>query len=386
MQIRSCPRWLRIVSTRIAVLPVVRSPMISSRWPRPIGIIESIALRPVCIGSLTGWRSTTPGALISAKRLSLVSMSPLPSSGLPSGSTMRPRSASPTGTSRSSPVRLTVSPSTILSQSPNITVPTLSDSRFSARPVTPWGNSSISNDCAFSSPWTRAMPSATESTVPTSVSSAWPSSRPSMRLFRMLVISSGLICISQSSGGLGHVLSQVVEAVADGGIKDGVPDTQHKATDDVGVDGLGELDALAGLLADLIADAPRDLVVELHGARDLDAQELVLALPQFVVGVPYAEDRRRAVLLHEQLEEVQDGWVGAVDHLRQPVLLLLGGEVGAEEEDLQLAVVVERVGDLAELLADLVELVLFLGHFEERPCVDAGDLFHLASWSSRRSA
>ena len=52
-----------IVSIAIAVLPVWRSPMISSRWPRPIGIIESIAFRPVCIGSLTGWRWTTPGRL-----------------------------------------------------------------------------------------------------------------------------------------------------------------------------------------------------------------------------------------------------------------------------------------------------------------------------------
>ena len=37
--------------------------MISSRWPRPIGTIASIALRPVCSGSFTGWRSTTPGAM-----------------------------------------------------------------------------------------------------------------------------------------------------------------------------------------------------------------------------------------------------------------------------------------------------------------------------------
>ncbi len=73
---------LMIVSIAIAVLPVWRSPMISSRWPRPIGIIESIALRPVCSGSVTGWRWTTPGALNSAGRVSLVSMSPLPSSGL----------------------------------------------------------------------------------------------------------------------------------------------------------------------------------------------------------------------------------------------------------------------------------------------------------------
>ena len=37
--------------------------MISSRWPRPIGTIASIAFSPVCSGSLTGWRSTTPGAM-----------------------------------------------------------------------------------------------------------------------------------------------------------------------------------------------------------------------------------------------------------------------------------------------------------------------------------
>ncbi len=41
----------------------------------------------------------------------------------------------------------------------------------------------------------RAMPSATDRTVPTSVRSAWPASRPSMRLLRMDVISSGLICM-----------------------------------------------------------------------------------------------------------------------------------------------------------------------------------------------
>ena len=55
-----------IVSIAIAVLPVWRSPMISSRWPRPIGIIASIAFRPVCTGTFTGWRWTTPGALNSA--------------------------------------------------------------------------------------------------------------------------------------------------------------------------------------------------------------------------------------------------------------------------------------------------------------------------------
>ena len=187
---------LMIASIAIAVLPVWRSPMISSRWPRPIGIIASIAFRPVCIGSFTGWRCTTPGALNSAGRVSVIGMSPLPSSGRPSGSTIRPSNASPTGMSSSLPVRLTVSPSEMCSHSPNSTAPTLSDSRLSASAVTPCGSSSISKDMQFSRPCRRAMPSATDSTVPTSVSSAAPASSPAMRLLRMLVISSGLICMA----------------------------------------------------------------------------------------------------------------------------------------------------------------------------------------------
>ncbi len=42
--------WLMIVSMATAVLPVLRSPMISSRCPRPMGIMLSTALMPVCKG------------------------------------------------------------------------------------------------------------------------------------------------------------------------------------------------------------------------------------------------------------------------------------------------------------------------------------------------
>ncbi len=41
--------------------------------------------------------------------------------------------------------------------------------------------------------------------------------------------------------------------------------------------------------------------------------------------------------------------------------------------------VVERLGELAELLTHDVELVLLLGDLEEGPRVDLGDLFHLAA-------
>ena len=76
-------RWLRIVSIATVVLPVLRSPMMSSRWPRPIAVIESIALMPVCSGSFTGWRAITFGACSSSSRKPSFSMSPRPSIGLP---------------------------------------------------------------------------------------------------------------------------------------------------------------------------------------------------------------------------------------------------------------------------------------------------------------
>ena len=113
MQMTPVSFWLRIVSIATAVLPVWRSPMINSRWPRPIGTMPSIDLRPVCIGSRTGWRSTTPGAMRSIGETCLVRIGPLPSIGWPSALTTRPSISSPTGTEMMRPVRLTGSPSLI---------------------------------------------------------------------------------------------------------------------------------------------------------------------------------------------------------------------------------------------------------------------------------
>src|SRR3954447_10539548 len=382
-EIRSESLLLMIVSIAIAVLPVWRSPMISSRWPRPIGIIESIAFRPVCIGSLTGWRLTTPGALNSAGRVADVSISPLPSSARPSGSTMRPSISSPTGISSRRLVRLTVVPSVMCCQGPNSTTPTLSDSRLSARPVTSCGSSSISNALQFSRPWTRAMPSATDRTVPTSDRSALSASRPSMRLLRMEVISSGLICMASGSwllgsvlGGARDLLAQLFETAADRGVEHLVADPHNDAAQDVRLDGRRELDLAARLLGDLIADVRDDAGVELHRRGDLDRQQPVVVLPQRVVDAPDAQQRRHAVLLDQQLEEVEQDRLGARHGLVEPLGLLLGGEVGREEEDLQVAIVGEHGGDLAQLLAHLVELARLLGDLEQRTRVDLGDLLH----------
>src|SRR5580765_4134758 len=185
-----------IVSIATAVLPVWRSPMISSRWPRPTGTIESIDFRPVCTGWLTDWRAITPGATFSITSVIFAFTGPLPSIGWPSALTTRPISSGPTGTSRMRPVHLTVSPSEMCSYSPRITARTEWRTRFSASskldwPSLPAGNSSISPAIASDRPWTRNMPSVTETTVPWLRMSAETAS-PSMRLLISSEISAGL--------------------------------------------------------------------------------------------------------------------------------------------------------------------------------------------------
>ncbi len=181
------------VSTISAVLPVPRSPMISSRWPRPIGIIESIALMPVCSGSLTGWRSGTDGERPSIGRKSLGAnlISPLPSTARPSASTTRPHICRPVGTDITRPVVRTVSPSLTLVSLPSSTAPTLSSSRLRATPKMPFPKSSISFIMQSSRPCTRAVPSPTISTVPTEDFCMRPA-KPAISDFRTVATSDGL--------------------------------------------------------------------------------------------------------------------------------------------------------------------------------------------------
>ena len=54
--------WLMIVSMPIVVLPMARSPMISSRWPRPRANSVSTTTRPVWTGCVTRSRSMIAGA------------------------------------------------------------------------------------------------------------------------------------------------------------------------------------------------------------------------------------------------------------------------------------------------------------------------------------
>ena len=109
--------------------------------------------------------------------------------GCPNGLTTLPSIASPTGTSTTRPVLLAKSPSLTRLVSPNKTNPTLSSSKFSAMPNTPFGNSTSSELITFSKPLTRATPSPTSITSPTSDTSTDKSNFAICSLSRFAILS-----------------------------------------------------------------------------------------------------------------------------------------------------------------------------------------------------
>src|SRR6266511_499713 len=305
-----CWRWLMIASRQTAVLPVFWSPMISSRWPRPMLVIASIALMPVSSGSLTGWRSTTDGACSSRALVVSAWMSPLSSSGRPSGSTTRPRKPSPTGTDSTRPVCLTSSPSSMPEASPKTTQPISRTSRLRAMPSRPPRNSSSSRAMVEGIPSTRAMPSPVSTTRPTS-SRVTVGRNDSTWRFSAAAISSGLMLSSVtvvpflprsrarggpcSIGGLRcapppepHALREasanhppsvpsgdaelfagLLEAAADAAVEHLVADADdHRAQNSL-VDGDPQVDLPAGDAAEDLREAGPALLVQFDGGAHL---------------------------------------------------------------------------------------------------------------------
>src|SRR5689334_9388035 len=269
--------WLMIASIATADLPVWRSPMISWRWPRPMAVIASMALMPVCSGSLTGWRWTTVGACSSRMRLVSAVISPLPSSGFPSGSTTRPRKASPTGTDRISPVRRTSWPSSMCVASPRMTQPISRSSRFRARPRTPPWNSRSSLVIVDCRPSTRAMPSPVSRTRPTSsrvVSAVYDETYFSIasRISSGRIVSSVMV-VAPVLVRLRELLASERDAggaqvVADGAVDDLVTDADDETTEY----GVVDVDLQLHVAAEDAGQAGGEplllLLGEAHGADD----------------------------------------------------------------------------------------------------------------------
>src|SRR5205085_7036752 len=110
-----------------------------------------------------------------------------------------------------------------------------------------------------------------------------------------------------------YLLAKLFETRTDRRIDYGVAHAHDDPAEDVGLDAGGDLDLLVRLLPDPVADLLDRALVELDGGGDLDRQQLVLRAPQLVEGAPHPEDRGHAVLLDQQLEEVEEDRVGGAD-------------------------------------------------------------------------
>ena len=359
-----------IVSIAIAVLPVWRSPMISSRWPRPIGIIASIALMPVCSGSFTGWRWTTPGALNSAgPRLLEVDVAlavERPAERVDDAAEQRvaDRDLEQAVRALDRVALLDVAPR---AEEHGADVVGLEVEREAGDVVRQLEHlerhavlEAVDARDAVGDRQDRADLGEVRLAGVEAFDAALEDGRDLVRLDLHGVASLAPCEASRGARPRTTCLRRVVEAVADGGVEHLVADADDDAAEDVGLDGGRQLD-LAARSARRSGRrcCAHGLRVELDRGRDLHRQAACCSPP---TGASYSRRMRKIAGIRwfsssssRKLRKIGSAPETA---LAQALVLLLRGEVGREEEDLQLAVGVERVGELAELLAHLVELVL----------------------------
>src|SRR5919198_1922728 len=307
MQTTPVSFWFRIVSIATAVFPVWRSPMISSRCPRPIGTMASIALSPVCSGSFTGCRSTTPGASRSIGANCLVAIGPLPSTGCPRALTTRPSISSPIGTEMMRPVRFTGSPSLISVNSPRSTAPTLSSSRFSAMPNTPCGNASISPAIAFSTPCTRAIPSPMEMMLPTSATSTSTAKLPICSRM-ILEISSALMSIlfEIQSDAFHQSFLDLLELTRHAAVINRAADARDDAADDRRVDARFEKDAPPGDAGEAALERLRAIAAKRRRGRDFGAHDLAVIEQPLAIRREQVRQQHQPIALGQQRQQLAD--------------------------------------------------------------------------------
>src|SRR6266511_5465121 len=353
LSVPQCWRWLMIVSRQMALLPVFWSPMISSRWPRPMLVIASMALMPVSSGSLTGWRLTTEGACSSRARVVSGSMSPLPSSGRPSGSTTRPRKPSPTGTESTRPVCLTSSPSSMPEASPKTTQPISRTSRLSAVPRRPPGNSSSSRAMVEGIPSTMAMPSPVSVTRPTS-SRVTVGRNDSTCFLRAAAMSSGLM-LSCSVISLVLPLVLLPERLDDAErLAAGAGD--HRAQNSL-VDRDPQLDRRAGDAGERLGQVGPSFVIQLDGAAHLGHHQP--AAPGGQLGQLPGRGVQVVALaqLDQQVGEGGGAPAGApLQQVGDQRALVLDRQAGVGEGRPQPGLVVDQARQLVELVPDPLQL------------------------------
>src|SRR4051794_15333016 len=328
---------------------------------------------PVWSGSFTGWRCTTDGACSSSGRVSVVSISPLPSSGRPSGSTTRPRKPSPTGTERMLPVRRTSWPSSMCWASPRMTQPISRTSRLSAMPSTPPSNSSSSLVMHECRPSTRAMPSPVSVTTPTSSRLA-PASYDDTMLSSASRISSGRIvnsvikrapylfwsfvsCVSvPGAGATGQATVRRAQMTQDAAVDQLVADAHGQAAEDVGVDHQLETDVAVELTLERLGECCLLVLVEAHGAGDAGDETLAPLGGELGELVEHPLDGAATWREHSTQDQRQRHRGDlVVEQPMKQVALAVGREVAVGQRRPQRGLAVHDPLEPEQLVLDLVE-------------------------------
>src|SRR5438094_4551030 len=239
------------------------------------------------------------------RRVVLVLIGPLPSTGMPSGFTTRPMSASPAGVSMMRPVVRTSSPSLIFWYSPRMIAETVSSSRLNARPNVSRPKSRSSEAMHPARPWMRAMPSPTSTTVPTSTDSAFPSKRWICAL--MMSVISELFAISLSSRLAARELAgQALELRAQRCVDETVADLHARAADEPRVDRERGLDRLAAGALELSQDVGALALVQFERGGDLRVHDALASIDEIAERARDVGHERDAIALDQDVEDGAD--------------------------------------------------------------------------------
>src|SRR5208282_4866195 len=181
---------------------------------------------------------------------------------------------------------------------------------------------------------TRAMPSPTDSTWPTSETSAsWP--KFLICSLRMAEISAARISILSS---LFHRVPDRIELGAQRGVDHAAAELDHEPADDGGIDLDSEVDVLA---ADRLERSPQRIemvVFELFCHGDLGRRLAFVLGHEFTVALDHVARREQPAVRRHQLEESRGKAAdsGPVEHRRERLQLLFGGENRAAHQTVEI--------------------------------------------------
>src|SRR5512139_681537 len=242
-------------------------------------------------------------------------------------------------------------------------------------PNTLWPKSSISPAMARSIPCTRAIPSPTEMTLPTSATSTSTAKLPICSRMT-LEISSALmfIAVDELSGPARELLSDSFELPPQAAIVDDAANPGDDAAEDLGLNSRRHHDLPPGQGAKSLPECSQAVIIQRHGGRHLGANDLAVIQEPSPILLEHLPRQRQAIAFGEQLQELPDHRLEA--HLRgqgchqRPLSSHRDRRV--QQDLLELALLAEERNERGEVPVDLLEVGLLQADIEQPHAVAPG--------------